>query len=178
METVVSGTAERNVRITGKVVRIEGSIEGNLMILADTVTISNTASIGGSVRLIADKAILEGSIGGDLHITAGTLLSLDGIIAGNAHIKARETLIADGLRVAGDFTYRTDQILLIDPAQVGGTILKENATLLFHPFPLPNSNPQSLACCRFLSGALYLFLFPDKPPTPPILFFPPHLNAH
>ena len=59
METVVSGTAERNVRITGKVVRIEGSIEGNLMILADTVTISNTASIGGTVRLIADKAILK-----------------------------------------------------------------------------------------------------------------------
>ena len=33
METVVSGTAERNVRITGKVVRIEGSIEGNLIFL-------------------------------------------------------------------------------------------------------------------------------------------------
>ena len=82
-ETVLSGTAERNVRITGKVVRIEGEIEGNLTILADTVTISNTATIEGTVRLIADKAILEGSIGGDLHVTAGTLLTLDGTIAGN-----------------------------------------------------------------------------------------------
>ena len=163
METVVSGTAKRNVRITGKVVRIEGSIEGNLMILADTVTISNTASIGGSVRLIADKAILEGSIGGDLHITAGTLLTLDGIIAGNAHIKARETLIADGLRVAGDFTYRTDQILLIDPAQVGGTILKENTSPAVSPFSIAQLKSRSLwLVAAFVSGALYLLLFPGQ----------------
>ena len=163
METVVSGTAKRNVRITGKVVRIEGSIEGNLMILADTVTISNTASIGGTVRLIADKAILEGSIGGDLHITAGTLLTLDGIIAGNAHIKARETLIADGLRVAGDFTYRTDQILLIDPAQVGGTILKENTSPAVSPFSIAQLKSRSLwLVAAFVSGALYLLLFPGQ----------------
>ena len=163
METVVSGTAKRNVRITGKVVRIEGSIEGNLMILADTVTISNTASIGGTVRLIADKAILEGSIGGDLHITAGTLLTLDGTIAGNAHIKARETLIADGLRVAGDFTYRTDQILLIDPAQVGGTILKENTSPAVSPFSIAQLKSRSLwLVAAFISGALYLLLFPGQ----------------
>lgn len=163
METVVSGTAKRNVRITGKVVRIEGSIEGNLMILADTVTISNTASIGGTVRLIADKAILEGSIGGDLHITAGTLLTLDGTIAGNAHIKARETLIADGLRVAGDFTYRTDQILLIDPAQVGGTILQENTSPAVSPFSIAQLKSRSLwLVAAFISGALYLLLFPGQ----------------
>ena len=163
METVVSGTAKRNVRITGKVVRIEGSIEGNLMILADTVTISNTASIGGTVRLIADKAILEGSIGGDLHITAGTLLTLDGTIAGNTHIQARETLIADGLRVAGDFTYRTDQILIIDPAQVGGTILKENTNPAVSPFSIAQLKSRSLwLVAAFISGALYLLLFPGQ----------------
>jgi cytoskeletal protein CcmA (bactofilin family) len=163
METVVSGTAKRNVRITGKVVRIEGSIEGNLMILADTVTISNTASIGGTVRLIADKAILEGSIGGDLHITAGTLLTLDGAIAGNTHIQAREMLIADGLRVAGDFTYRTDQILIIDPAQVGGTILKENTNPAVSPFSIAQLKSRSLwLVAAFISGALYLLLFPGQ----------------
>ena len=162
-ETVLSGTAERNVRITGKVVRIEGAIEGNLTILADTVTISNTATIEGTVRLIADKAILEGSIGGDLHITAGTLLTLDGTIAGNAHIKARETLIADGLRVAGDFTYRTDQILLIDPAQVGGTILKENTSPAVSPFSIAQLKSRSLwLVAAFISGALYLLLFPGQ----------------
>ena len=40
METVLRGTAVRNVRITGIVVRIEGAIKGNLNILADTVNIS------------------------------------------------------------------------------------------------------------------------------------------
>ena len=163
METVLRGTAERNVRITGKVVRIEGAIEGNLTILADTVTISNTANIDGTVRLIADKAILEGSIGGDLHATAGTLLSLDGAIAGNALIKARETLIADGLRVTGNFTYRTDQILIIDSAQVGGSILKEDANSAVSPFSIAQlKSPGLWLFAAFISGALYLILFPGQ----------------
>ena len=163
METVLRGTVERNMRITGKVVRIEGAIEGNLTILADTVTISKTATIEGKVRLIADKAILEGSIGGDLDATAGTLLSLDGTIAGNTLIKARETLIADGLRVAGDFTYRTDQILLIDSAQVGGSILKEDANSAVSPFSIAQLKSRGLwLFAAFLSGALYLILFPGQ----------------
>lgn len=163
METVLNGTAERNVRITGKVVRIEGAIEGNLTILADTVTISNTATIEGTVRLIADKAILEGSIGGDLHVTAGTLLTLDGTIAGNTHIKARETLIADGLRVAGDFTYRTDQILIIESTQVGGTIFKEEANSAVSPFSIAQLKSRGLwLFAAFISGALYLLLFPGQ----------------
>ena len=163
METVLRGTAERNVRITGKVVRIEGAIKGNLNILADTVTISTTATIEGTVRLIADKAILEGSIGGDLHATAGTLLSLDGTIAGNTFIKARETLIADGLRVAGDFNYRTDQILIIDSAQVGGSILKEDANSTVSPFSIAQLKSRGLwLFAAFLFGALYLILFPGQ----------------
>ena len=163
METVLRGTAERNVRITGKVVRIEGAIKGNLNILADTITISNTATIEGTVRLIADKAILEGSIGGDLHATVGTLLSLDGTIAGNTLIKARETLIADGLRVAGDFTYRTDQILIIDSAQVGGSIIKEDANSAVSPFSIAQLKSRGLwLFAAFLSGALYLILFPGQ----------------
>lgn len=162
-ETVLSGTAERNVRITGKVVRIEGEIEGNLTILADTVTISNTATIEGTVRLIADKAILEGSIGGDLHVTAGTLLTLDGTIAGNTLIKARETLIADGLRITGDFTYQTDQILIIDSAQVGGTIFKEDANPAVSPFSIAQLKSRGLwLFAAFISGALYLLLFPGQ----------------
>ena len=163
METVLRGTAERNVRITGKVVRIEGAIKGNLNILADTVTISTTATIEGTVRLIADKAILEGSIGGDLHATAGTLLSLDGTIAGNTLIKAREMLIADSLRVAGDFTYSTDQLLIIDSAQVGGSILKEDANSAVSPFSIAQLKSRGLwLFAAFLTGALYLILFPGQ----------------
>ena len=145
------------------------------MILADTVTISNTASIEGTVRLIADKAILEGSIGGDLHITAGTLLTLDGTIAGNTFIKARETLIADGLRVAGDFTYRTDQILIIDSAQVGGTILKEDANPAVSPFSIAQLKSRGLwLFAAFISGALYLLLVSRTscPRHPSYLFRP------
>ena len=175
METVLRGTAERNVRITGKVVRIEGVIKGNLNILADTVTISTTATIQGTVRLIADKAILEGSIGGDLHATAGTLLSLDGAIAGNTLIKARETLIADGLRVAGDFTYRTDQILIIDSAQVGGSILKEDANPAISPFSIAQLKSRGLwLFAAFLTGALYLILFPGQAAHATHLIYSPH----
>ena len=163
METALIGTAKRNVRITGKVVRIEGIIEGNLTLLADTVTISEKASIGGTVRLIADKAIMEGTIEGDLHVTAGTLLTLEGTIGGDAHIQARETLIADGLRVAGDFTYRTDQILIIDPAQVGGTILKDDAGSAVSPFSIAQLKSRGLwLFAAFLVGVLYLLLFPGQ----------------
>ena len=163
METVLSGTAKRNVRITGKVVRIEGFIEGNLMILADTVTISKNASIGGKVRLIADKVIMEGSIGEDLHVTAGTLLTLDGTITGNAHIKAREILVNERLRVHGDFFYQSDQVLFIESAQVDGTILKEEVSTAVSPFSPAQLKSRGLwLFAAFISGALYLLLFPGQ----------------
>ncbi|MFL2860849.1 MAG: polymer-forming cytoskeletal protein [Pontiellaceae bacterium] len=163
METVLSGTAKRNVRITGKVVRIEGFIEGNLMILADTVTISEKASIGGTVRLIADKAIMEGTIGEDLHVTAGTLLTLDGTITGNAHIQAREILADERLRVHGDFSYQSDQVLFIESAQVDGTILKEEAGTAVSPFSPAQLKSRGLwLFAAFLVGVLYLLLFPGQ----------------
>jgi cytoskeletal protein CcmA (bactofilin family) len=163
MEVLLNGTAKRNVRLTGKVVRIEGLIEGNLTLLADTVTISENASIGGNVRLIADKAIVEGTIGGDLHVTAATLLTLEGTIAGDAHIKARETLIADRLRIEGDFTYHTDQILIIDPAQVGGTIVKNDTISAVSPFSPAQLKSRGLwLVAAFLVGALYLLIFPGQ----------------
>ena len=78
-------------------------------------------------------------------------------------IKARETLIADGLRITGDFTYQTDQILIIDSAQVGGTIFKEDANPAVSPFSIAQLKSRGLwLFAAFISGALYLLLFPGQ----------------
>ena len=163
METVLSGIAKRNARITGKVIRIEGIVEGNLLLLADTVTINQEAVIGGNVRILADKVISEGTIGGDLHVTAGSLLNLDGTIAGTTYLQAREILTEETLRIGGDFTYRSDNLLLLDPAQVEGSIqlIESNPTQA----PLSPARLKSRGLwlfAAFLAGAAYLLLFPSQ----------------
>ena len=91
METHLERIAKRNVRIAGKIARIDGSISGNLSVIADTVTISKKAKIGGNVRVIADKAIIEGSILGNLDVMTGNLITLDGNVGrtpSSSHVKS------------------------------------------------------------------------------------------
>ena len=49
VEANLAGECKRNVRLTGKTVRIDGTIGGNLMALAETIIIGTNAVVGGNV---------------------------------------------------------------------------------------------------------------------------------
>ena len=163
METHLEGIAKRNVRIAGKIARIDGSISGNLSVIADTVTISKKAKIGGNVRVIADKAIIEGSILGNLDVMTGNLLTLDGNVGKNAQLKSREIIVANNLNVLGDFNYLADEPLIINSKQVGGNIYKIEDSIAISPLSPAKLKSRGIwLFAAFLSGILYLLIFTNQ----------------
>jgi cytoskeletal protein CcmA (bactofilin family) len=121
-DAVFSGRCDRNVRLAGKSVTIDGIIEGNVMVLADTVVVTTNAVIGGSARLTGSSIILEGSVRGSTVISAARVVTLGGLISRNARITAPDLLLSRHARIGGNLTYTAAKEVSPAEGVVGGTV--------------------------------------------------------
>lgn len=120
--TSLGGHCRRNVRLTGKTVRIDGRIDGNVLAMAETIILTTNAVVGGDVRLTGPSIVLEGEIRGRAWITAGRMVSLGGTIGEDLRIIAPEILFAPDTHIAGDLIYTTNKELVPNDDVVQGKL--------------------------------------------------------
>jgi cytoskeletal protein CcmA (bactofilin family) len=155
-----SGHGKRNVRLAGKSVTIDGFIEGNLLVFADTVLVTTNAVIDGGVRLTGTSIILEGSVGGDATLSAARVVTLGGRIRGSARVMAPDLLLSREGRIGGNLAYTAAKEVIPAEGVVGGTVER------VMPQPPPPFSADQLASralwfmAACLVGIPFIALFP------------------
>jgi cytoskeletal protein CcmA (bactofilin family) len=160
MEANLAGECLRNVRLMGKTVKVDGRIGGNLMAMAETIIIGTNATIGGSVRLIGTSVIQEGSIEGNLDISAVRIATLGGTIKGNAKVFTQDILLPRDRKIGGNLSYTANKELVPAEGVVGGKL--ERAAPQSPP-PFSTAKVASHAMWFFaalLAGIPFITLFP------------------
>lgn len=158
--TTLGGRCDRNVRLAGKSVRIDGPIGGNVMAMAETIIMTTNAAIGGNADLVGNSIILEGDIKGNVAISSARVVTMGGSIGGHAKVVAPEVLFSRDLHIGGDFSYTADKELLPDEGMVGGTLER-----VFPRSPPPFSTDRLASramwfLAAFLVGLPFVALFP------------------
>jgi cytoskeletal protein CcmA (bactofilin family) len=121
-DTVLGGRCARNTRLAGRSVRIDGTIDGNLMVIAETIIITTNAVIGGNVDLLGTSVIQEGLIRGDASITAARVITLGGTVGGHAGVYAPDILFSRDAAVDGDLLYTANKEVIPPDGAVGGKL--------------------------------------------------------
>ncbi len=157
-EVQLTGVCLRNARLAASTIRIDGAIDGNLMAIANTISISTNATVTGHARLFGNQIIVEGAIDGALTVSAMRTITLSGTILGDVEVTAPEIILSDDTRIQGNLTYTTDQELIPADDVVGGKLDR-----------IAPANPYSTARIRnhimaflaaLLTGVAFISLFP------------------
>jgi cytoskeletal protein CcmA (bactofilin family) len=159
-DVLLGGHSGRNVRLAGKSVRIDGIIDGNAMIVAETIFTTTNAVIRGNARLIGTSIVLEGKIGGRTSIIAGRVVTLGGTIEDNTRINARDILFSRGTRISGDLHYSANKEIIPAEGMVEGKLerIVPQRTPLFSAERLTSRALWFMAA--FLAGIPFIALFP------------------
>ena len=131
-----SGEASRNVRLSGRLVHIEGVVQGNLLAIGEIITIHKEARILGHARLYAEKIIFEGEIERDLTAQATHLLNLGGHVKGDGQVRAEELIVDPNFRLDGQLNYfcKTPSPFPVrQPLTLNSTIQPKKSTLRLPP---------------------------------------------
>ena len=160
MEANFSGESLRNVRLTGKSVVINGTVDGNVMALAETIIVGTNAVIRGNVRLIGTSVIQEGAIEGNVNLSSARIVTLGGSIGGDVRVVAPDILFSQDARIGGDINYMANKEIIPDEGVVGGTLhrMESKAEPLFSAGRLTSKAMWFLAA--MLAGIPFITLFP------------------
>jgi cytoskeletal protein CcmA (bactofilin family) len=158
---LLGGDCQRNLRVASKAIRIDGTVKGNVMAIAETVILGTNSTIEGSAKLLGSSIVQEGQINGDVSITAGRIVTLGGIIKGDVEIIAPEILFSRGAHIEGNLTYTgTGKELVPTEGVVDGKL--EHAI----PQPDPVFSIERLSAhliwllAALLAGIPFITLFP------------------
>ncbi|VGO15989.1 hypothetical protein PDESU_04578 [Pontiella desulfatans] len=160
MEANLNGECLRNVRLSGKSVRINGPVGGNVIAMGETIIIGTNAVIGGSVRLLGTSIILEGLIRGDAAITSARVATLGGTIEGHSKVFSPDIILKRDAKLKGDLAYTTNKELIPAEGIVGGRLLRvaPETEPLFSMERLTSKAMWFFAA--FLAGLPFITLFP------------------
>ena len=118
----LDGNVAQNVYAAGGQLLVNGKLSRNARLAGGNVAIAPTSRIEGGVSIAASRATVDGSIGGYLQATAGTLY-INGPISGDVEATARQVELGPNAHIAGKLRYRSGKKLKSDPsAQVLGGI--------------------------------------------------------
>lgn len=152
-EAQLSGVCMRNVRLASSTLRINGTIDGNLMALANTISISTNALITGDALLIGNQIILEGSINGSLKLSSLRTVTISGKIGSDARVTSPDIILTGNARIQGNLSYTTKKELIPAEGIVGGELKRIAA-----------KNPIKTHAMAFLAalltGIAFISLFP------------------
>lgn len=118
----LDGVCRRNVRLAGQTLRIDGSIDGNLMAMGNTIVLGPAATINGNVRLMGSSVVVEGTIKGTATINSARAVTLGGLIEGDAKVTSAEIILPPTARINGNLSYTSSQELIPADGVVGGEL--------------------------------------------------------
>lgn len=114
----ISGISEYGF-LAGNLVEISGTIEKDLFVAGNVITLTKTAQIGGDIFGAGNEFVINNDLQGDLSVTASTVKFKNGVkIAGNVNLDVEKIIFEGDNQIAGALTYN-------DTASVVGL---ENAT--------------------------------------------------
>lgn len=159
----LSGSVTDHARLAAmKTILVAGSVGGNLMALAPTISLSTNTLIGGSALLAGQDIILNGRIAGNTRIF-GTTVTLAGQFDGDLSITATDINVMPGTRIAGNLVYRMERDLVLDSrVDLGGKMIKADN---FQPDTSPSASSSlllqmGLLCGAILTGLIFVSLMP------------------
>lgn len=124
LETSMEGSCERNLRVAGMTVKIEGHVAGNLWAAGDTVVLGTNALIRGNVIIRANSIVQEGTIEGDADLSATRIMTFGGTIQGDTTVLASDLVFSKGAQLEGDFEYMVPKELFLDDGIIKGEVRK------------------------------------------------------
>lgn len=156
----LNGVCERNVRLAGLNVRVNGTIKGNLAVFAlNSIMIGTNAVIEGDIQLNGVSTIVqEGRIGGSADISSKQRITLAGTIQGDARVVAPEVVLPDNARIGGSLTYLSLNELIPAEEVVGGKLVHQEPESLYSLARMQIHAAWFLAA--FMAGIPFLSLFP------------------
>ena len=118
----IDGKVGDSARFMGGGVRVNGTIEGDLLVLGRDVILTPEAHVTGDVSVFAGSVVIDGTVDGSLKATGGKVV-VGGRIAKDATIKSDEVEIGPNARVGGDLSYTSrNQLDLEGKGIVAGDI--------------------------------------------------------
>ncbi len=91
--------------LAGNLVEVSGTIEKDLFVAGNMITLTKTAEIGGDVFGAGNEFIINNDLQGDLAVTAATVRFKGNKIAGNVNIDAEKIVFENDVQIAGALTY-------------------------------------------------------------------------
>ena len=161
MGSTLEGRCDRNVRLTGKTIRIDGHVGGNVMAIAETVIIGTNALVQGSVKIVASTIVQEGTILGHADFSSARMMTLGGIIEGDVKATAAaDLLFTRDAQLRGNLTYTANKEIFPAEGIVTGTLERVEPTVepLFSASRLMTRAMWFFAA--FLAGIPFFALFP------------------
>lgn len=142
----LDGECQRNARMAGQTLRIDGTIAGNLIAVGNTVIIGTNATIAGNARLIGSSVVMEGTVQGNVSINSARAVTLGGRTEGDVKVVSPDIFLPAKARINGNLSYTSSQELLPADGVVGGQLQRVT--------PKP---PPLLSVDRAKSHAMWLF---------------------
>jgi len=107
-------------------VLVEGTVDGDLIVLGGSVTVAEGGVVTGDLTATAGSVVVDGTVAGDLTAAAGSLVVGAGATVGSVEAGVGEARIAG--TVAGDARIGADRIVLADGAVVRGDLTHDRET--------------------------------------------------
>ena len=104
-QITLDGQCSDVARLAGRVVLVEGELNGDLRAMGETVKIGEHARVDGDVWIFGDTVICEGEFMGPVHITARTI-NLAGRFHGLVHAEGLDITFMPGSEFHENVTYR------------------------------------------------------------------------
>ncbi len=121
-----AGIVDGDVRIVSGDATISGDIKGDLLVLAGSVDVLSSATIGGDVLLYAETAAISGDVKGDILGNVRNL-TLDGAVGGNVDIATNQLILGSNASITESVRYTSNNLLsqAVD-AVVGQKVLRND----------------------------------------------------
>ena len=155
----MKGACSGNVRIAATTVRIDGPVDGNLIVIANAIAIGTNAVIKGDAHLTAHQVMVEGDIAGSLNITATQVATLCGTVGGDAEVFAGDIVLSGNTaRIEGSLTYQSDRTLIPDEQVIGGKLKRVEPA---SPYSIDRIYSHIIwYLAAVLTGIVFVMLFP------------------
>lgn len=122
----VAAPVAGHVRLLADRITIAGQISETVILLGNTVEITETSELASGGLIAADTLIAKGTVGGKLDIKARKA-TLSGVFADDVRVVAHDIVVLPGTRLMGNLFYRSEKELFLDESvAVAGTIERES----------------------------------------------------
>jgi hypothetical protein len=113
----VSGTVSGEANLGGAVVKVNLQAGGSLHVGGASVTIANTNTVGGELKVYGASVVVGGTIAGPVK-AGGAVVTFDATTSGTVEIAASKVVIGPNARIGGDLLVRSLNAPEIQPGSV------------------------------------------------------------